>query len=70
MQGAPSYYNVHLKDEFMYSLSLFSDREVEILKYVAKGFKSEDIAKQFNRSIFTIRNHRKNILHKSGCTNL
>jgi|SRR5690554_178310 len=69
MQGAPSYYNIHLKDEFLLSMNLFTKKEKEILHYVVQGMKSEDIAKQLNRSVFTIHNHRKNILQKSGCTN-
>lgn len=70
LQGAPSYYNVHLKDEFLQSLTIFSKAELQVLQYVVQGLKSEDIAAQLNRSIFTIRNHRKRILRKSGCTNV
>ncbi len=70
MQGAPSYYNVHLNEEFMLSSNLFSMRETEILHYMVQGMSSEAIAEQLNRSIHTIRNHRKNILHKSGCHNV
>lgn len=70
MQGAPSYYNIHLKDEFLQSLNLFSKREREILEMVVQGLKSETIAEKLHRSIHTIRNHRKNILQKSGCSNV
>jgi len=70
MQGAPSYYNVHLKDEFLLSLNIFTKKEFEILQYIVQGLKSEDIAKQLKRSVFTVRNHRKNILYKSGCNNV
>ena len=41
MQGAPSYYNVHLKDDFLLSLSLFTERENEILPYIVQGMSSE-----------------------------
>lgn len=70
MQGAPSYYNVHLKDEFLLSLNIFSKRELEILQYIVQGLKSKDIAEKLHRSIHTVRNHRKNILEKSGCDNV
>ncbi|MDN3722772.1 LuxR C-terminal-related transcriptional regulator [Aequorivita sp. SDUM287046] len=70
MKGAPSYYNVHLKEEFHLSSNIFTKKEVEILNYIAKGLTSEHIAKHLNRSIFTVRNHRKNLLHKSGCASV
>jgi len=70
MQGAPSYYNIHLNEEFHLSTNLFTKTEKEVLKYVVQGMKSEDIANQLSRSIFTVRAHRKNILRKSGCNNV
>ncbi|WP_158963502.1 LuxR C-terminal-related transcriptional regulator [Myroides fluvii] len=70
MQGAPSYYNVPLTQEFTTANRLFTPREREILRYMVQGKKSEEIATLLGRSIFTIRNHRKNILLKSGCKNL
>lgn len=70
MQGAPSYYNIHLKEEFHLSSDLFTKTEKEVLKYVVQGMKSGDIAERLNRSIYTIRAHRKNILRKSGCSNV
>ncbi len=70
MRGAPSYYNVHLAEEFHLSSTLFTKKEREILGLIVQGLKSEDIAKQLHRSIFTVRTHRKNILQKSGCANV
>jgi len=70
MQGAASYYNVHLSEEFRIGKEIFTPREKEILKYMIQGKKSEEISLLLNRSIFTIRNHRKNILEKSACQNL
>jgi len=67
MQGAASYYNVHLNKDFYSTTHQFSKKEFEILQYIVQGKKSEDIAKLLHRSIFTIQNHRKNILKKSGC---
>jgi len=70
MEDAPSYYNVHLKEEFMLSLHLFTKKEQEILNLVIQGMNSDKIATQLNRSVHTIRNHRKSILKKSGCYNV
>jgi len=70
MQGAPSYYNIHLKKDFHLSQNPFTKKELEILTYIIDGAKSEEIAKNLNRSIHTVRNHRKNILHKAGCANV
>lgn len=70
MQGAPSYYNVHLNDEFLLSLNLFSKKEWEILHLMVQGLTSEAIAEKLYRSIHTVRNHRKHILEKSGCENV
>jgi len=47
----------------------FSDREIEILKYVCNGLTNEQIAEKINLSYDTIRWHRSNLLTKSGCSN-
>ncbi|MCC2591674.1 LuxR C-terminal-related transcriptional regulator [Chryseobacterium sp. MFBS3-17] len=70
MDGAPSFYNVHTSMMFERSPAVFSKKEQEILQLMAQGKKSEEISTLLNRSIFTIRNHRKNILAKSGCKNV
>lgn len=70
MHGAPSYFNIHLKDDFQLAPVLFTKKELEILKYVVQGMKSEEISNLLNRSIYTIHTHRKNILQKSGCSNV
>lgn len=70
MQGAPSYYNVHLEEDFKLNETIFTKKELEILQYVIQGMRSEDISKLLNRSIYTVRTHRKNILKKSGCRNV
>ncbi|WP_420387961.1 DNA-binding response regulator [Roseivirga sp.] len=43
-----------------------SDREMQVIRYVAKGFSSEDIAAELNVSIHTVNSHRKNVLKKLG----
>ena len=39
-------------------------REKEILQHLHLGLKNEDIAKQLNISLHTVKNHIKNILAK------
>jgi DNA-binding CsgD family transcriptional regulator len=71
MQDAPSFYNIHLQEEYrLPQPKLFTSKELEILKYIVKGEKTEGIAQLLNRSVFTINNHRKNILRKAGCSSV
>lgn len=63
MQGAPSYHNVHLEEEFIKQNAIFTKREQQILRYMIQGKRTEDIANEIHRSIFTIQNHRKNMAH-------
>jgi DNA-binding CsgD family transcriptional regulator len=44
----------------------FSDREYQVIRLVANGLPSEQIARQLSLSICTINAHRANILKKSG----
>jgi DNA-binding CsgD family transcriptional regulator len=44
-----------------------SERELEILKHMADGFNSKQIAGKLDISINTINNHRKNMLKKMDC---
>ncbi|MDP2069023.1 MAG: LuxR C-terminal-related transcriptional regulator [Lutibacter sp.] len=48
---------------------IFSKREKEIVKLMAKGIKYNEIAKIIFVSPHTINAHKKNILRKSGCKN-
>lgn len=48
---------------------IFSKREKEIVKLMAKGIKFNEIAKLLFVSPHTINAHKKNILRKSGCKN-
>lgn len=50
-------------------ISKLSNREKEILKLIANGFLSKEIADKLNISINTVNNHRRNILQKTGCNN-
>jgi two-component system NarL family response regulator len=45
-----------------------TDREMEVLKLVAKGMNNRDIAKQLFISENTVKNHIRNIWRSSSCT--
>lgn len=45
-------------------------REIEILKLIRQGFLSKEIAYKLNLSIYTVNNHRKNILAKLKANNV
>lgn len=68
LNDLPCFYNYHLdthnKIDTAYSLTY---REKEILNLIVTGFKSKEIAEKLHRSIFTINNHRKEILRKMDC---
>ncbi|WGL14999.1 LuxR C-terminal-related transcriptional regulator [Microbulbifer bruguierae] len=48
---------------------LFSRRERQIVAQIAIGATSAEIATRLSISIHTVKNHRKNILRKIGCSN-
>ncbi|HET6721357.1 MAG TPA: LuxR C-terminal-related transcriptional regulator [Chitinophagaceae bacterium] len=52
----------------MPELQLISRRELDILKHMAAGFSSKQIADKLNISINTINNHRKSMLSKTRCS--
>lgn len=49
--------------------NILSMREIEVLKSVAKGNKSEQIASELYISVYTVRRHRQNIIQKLKVTN-
>ena len=49
---------------------VISKKEMEVLRILATGLTSKDIAKQMQISSNTVNNHRKNILRKTGCANV
>jgi DNA-binding CsgD family transcriptional regulator/PAS domain-containing protein len=52
-----------------YPHSIFSDRELEILKYLADGKKGKEIAEKLRISEHTVISHRKNMLNKTKTKN-
>ncbi len=66
-QSRIMYTNTHLTEDGQFRLSR---KEREILKWITEGLSSRQMADNFFLSIHTINNHRKNILEKTGCTNV
>ncbi len=59
--------NFRYPDEELLALGVpFSDHEFELIKLIASGLNSEQIAKKKFISIHTVNTHRKNILSKAG----
>lgn len=46
--------------------NVFSKREFEIIKLIAQGLESQEIAEQLFLSVHTVNTHRRNILNKTG----
>lgn len=68
LNGNPSYLDINVnydKPEYI----LFSNREIEIIKLIAEGHNTAQIAKKLHISENTVSTHRKNINKKSGCKN-
>lgn len=49
---------------------VLTKREIEILKLIRQGLLSKEIADRLNISIYTVNNHRKNILTKLKANNI
>lgn len=68
LDGEPSFNDIPFKSVYSSTKNPFSSRQKEILNLMMLGKSSEDIATELKISINTVRNHRKNMLTKSGCT--
>lgn len=44
-----------------------SPSELPVLRLLAKGYSSKQIADTLHLSVHTVHNHRKNMLHRTGC---
>lgn len=72
MFGEPSYLNLDVAAPTPLAeptQSLFSKREQQIIRLMAEGLTSLDIAGKLCIALNTVNNHRKNILAKAGCKN-
>lgn len=49
--------------------AILSNREIEVIRYIAKGLNTDEIAIKLYLSTHTVRTHRKNILEKTACAN-
>lgn len=65
LEGEPSYIDVTFENIYQPTKEVLSRREKEILKYLAEGKNSAQIAKILSLSKFTVDTHRKNILKKT-----
>lgn len=67
LRGNNSYVelDVFAQKELITLMPLFTKREIEIIRLMSHGLKSPEIAKRLFISLHTVKNHRKNILHKS-----
>lgn len=66
LEGLPSYYNVSVKNSYRKDKEIFTRREKEILRALAKGLNSQEIADYLSISKFTVDSHRKNMLKKTA----
>lgn len=67
-----NYFSAHFRQacEEMEHHQTLSDREIEILRLIAEGLPSKDIAERLFVSQNTIEFHRKRIMRKLGVTNM
>jgi DNA-binding CsgD family transcriptional regulator len=55
--------------ELLMNGNIFSKREFDIIKGIAKGLESHEIAEELFISVHTVNTHRRNILNKTGKRN-
>ncbi|WP_160152079.1 LuxR C-terminal-related transcriptional regulator [Microbulbifer sp. ALW1] len=73
MNGHPSYLNIDVEGPHSSAQSnnpKFSEREISVIRLIAKGLTSAEIGRRLTLSEYTIKNHRKRILKKSDCQNM
>jgi DNA-binding CsgD family transcriptional regulator len=68
LQDFPSYTSIAVKQNHEEYTS-FSNREIEIIKFISQGLQNKEIAKTLFISEHTIKTHRRNIYKKAGCRN-
>lgn len=68
LHGEPSYMNISI-DENGEVPATFSKREIDIIKNIAEGLNSAEIADKLFIAESTVKKHRNNILNKAACKN-
>ncbi|HKG05189.1 MAG TPA: helix-turn-helix transcriptional regulator [Pedobacter sp.] len=68
LHGEPSYMNLNIRGNVGSPVSL-SKREIDVIKNIADGLNSAEIADKLFIAESTVKKHRKNILTKSECKN-
>lgn len=68
LDGEPSYMNLNVNSDIKNAVP-YSKREIDIIKNIADGLSSIEIAEKLFISDLTVKKHRKNILSKSNCKN-
>jgi DNA-binding CsgD family transcriptional regulator len=69
LNGAPSFYDVKPDGSYTPGESPLSERETQILKDLAAGLNSVEIAAKLGISKYTVNNHRSSILQKTNSQN-
>ena len=71
LMGEPSFLNIDVMDESKNygDEKMCSKREIEIIRLIAKGRSSKEIAQKLHISLDTVKTHRKRILEKTNCLN-
>lgn len=71
LKGEPSFLNIDVMDEnkTQSDEKAFSKREIEIIRLIAQGRSSKEIAQKLHISLDTVKTHRKRILEKTNCAN-
>lgn len=62
----PQYCYIHSKENIHVFHDILSDREKEVLRNIARGLDSKEIAKLLFISPNTVDNHRRNMLNRTG----
>lgn len=68
LEGESSYMNLNVSNDIKTAVE-FSKREIDVIKNIADGLSSSEIADKLFISDLTVKKHRKNILNKSACKN-
>jgi DNA-binding CsgD family transcriptional regulator len=68
LNGEPSFMGVDI-DKSLQQAEPYSKRETDVIRLLAEGLSSKEIADRLFISELTVKTHRKNILEKADCKN-